>query len=384
MCMKIAIDARVLMDPQYSGVPEYVYNLISSLVAIDQQNEYLLFYNSAHQVTLPNFNTPNLRYIGRQIPNKFLNYGLFKVLGYPTIEKLIGEPVDLWFMPHLNFIAKKPATKSILTVHDLSFLRYPEFFSMRKNIWHRAINAKALVNGFDKVVAVSEQTKRDLIDLTGVASEKISVIYGAASAEFKVLAKDDRALQSTKQKFNLPARFILSLGTIEPRKNLLALIKAYESMRAQNPDLADVQLIIAGGSGWNSAAIYKAIATSPYRQDIKLLGYVDRSDKVALYNLASVLAFPSLYEGFGIPPLEAMACGCPVVASWGTSLAEVIGEAGLLIDPYDINDLSAALTQVLQNNALADQLSRLGGLQASKFSWQRSAEAYLKLFKISQ
>ena len=103
-----------------------------------------------------------------------------------------------------------------------------------------------------------------------------------------------------------------------------------------------------------------------------------------MYNLASVLAFPSLYEGFGIPPLEAMACGCPVVASWGTSLAEVIGEAGLLIDPYDINDLSAALTQVLQNNALADQLSRLGGLQAAKFSWQRSAEAYLELFKISQ
>ena len=382
--MKIAIDARVLMDGQYSGVPEYVYNLISSLVAIDQQNKYLLFYNSARDVEMPDFQASNLRYIRRQIPNKLLNYGLFKTLDYPSIEKLLGEKIDLWFMPHLNFIAKNSTTPSVLTVHDLSFLRYPEFFSMRKNIWHRAINAKALVNSFDKVVAVSEQTKRDLIDLTGVASEKISVIYGAASAEFKVLAKDDQVLQSTKEKFNLPARFILSLGTIEPRKNLLALIKAYESMRAQNPDLADVQLIIAGGSGWNSAAIYKAIATSPYRQDIKLLGYVDRSDKVALYNLASVLAFPSLYEGFGIPPLEAMACGCPVVASWGTSLAEVIGEAGLLIDPYDINDLSAALTQVLQNNALADQLSRLGGLQASKFSWQRSAEAYLKLFKISQ
>jgi len=382
--MKIAIDARVLMDQHYSGVPEYVYNLITTLLELDQQNEYLLFYNSATEVMMPSFQADNIRYVARHIPNKLLNYGLFKILGYPTIEKLIGEPIDLWFMPHLNFIAKAPSTPSILTVHDLSFLRFPELFSWRKNIWHKTIDAKYLVTSFDQLVAVSEQTKRDIIDLTGVADNKISVIYGAASSDFKVLASDDEQFTHTKKKYNLPEKFILSLGTIEPRKNLVALIKAYEILRTDHPELAEHKLVIAGAKGWKSDASYRLAAESRYRDDIIFLGYIDREDKVALYNLASVFAFPSLYEGFGIPPLEAMASGCPVVASWGSSLAEVIGTAGILIDPYNPNDLARGIAEVLKNDEISQKLTQAGLIQAQKFTWQKSATEYLKLFNISQ
>lgn len=376
--MKLAIDARVLMDNQYSGVPEYVYNLITALLAIDQQNEYLLFYNSASQVAMPIFQAPNVRYVRRSIPNKLLNYGLFKTCHYPSIEKLIGEPIDLWLMPHLNFIAKQPGTPSVLIVHDLSFLRYPEFFSWRKNIWHRAIDARSLINNFDRVVAVSEQTRRDVIELANVSPDKVSVIYGAVTKNYQQLSQQDTI--KVKNKYNLPARFILSLGTIEPRKNIVGLIKAYERLRKDNANLADVKLVIAGGRGWKSDMIYQTASNSAYTDDIIFLGYVDSDDKVALYNLASVFAFPSLYEGFGFPPLEAMACGCPVVASWGSSLAEVVGQAGILIDPYNINDLARALASVLQNNDLASSLSKEGLDQSAKFSWQSCARAYLELF----
>lgn len=377
--MKIAIDARVLMTNLYSGVPEATHNLLKALFALDKQNEYLLFYNSAKPVSMPDFKADNVRYIHTKLPNKLLNYLLFAGLNQPKISRLLGESVNLWFMPHLNFIALDPNLINILTVHDLSFLRYPEFFSTRQNVWHRAINAPRLIKNCQQVVAVSEHTKRDLVELVDLDPAKVQVIYGAASSRFRVLDSSDPSLVSAKIKFNLPPRFIFALATIEPRKNFLSLLSAYEMLKA-NSEFADVELVIAGARGWKSSAVYQAAQSSLHHQQIRFLDYVDQSEQVALYNLASVFAFPSYYEGFGIPPLEALACGCPVVSSWGTSLSEVLGEAALLINPYDVADLAEALYSVLTNTKIATSLRVRGPLQASQFGWTTSARQYLDLF----
>jgi glycosyltransferase involved in cell wall biosynthesis len=379
--MTIGIDIRVLMDAQYSGVGEYTYNLVQAILAEDKVNDYVLFYNSAHDVSarLPKFDYPNVRLIGKTIPNKLLNYGLFKIANQPKLDKWLGVNLDVFLMPHLNFIAW-PNAKNILTVHDLSFLRYQEFFSMRKNFWHRAINSKKLIKDAGQIVAISESTKRDIMELAGVDEDKIKVIYSGVAPMFKLLTQNDSTLIQVKNKYQLPDRFILSLGNIEPRKNLVGLIEGYNKLRQDYAELSDVALVLAGGDGWKVKGVYRAAKSSPYTKDIKFLNYIEAEEKPAIYSLAGVLAFPSFYEGFGFPPLEAMACGTPVVASFASSIPEVVGEAGILIDPYDTAQISEALAQVLLDKNLADRLSQAGLIRAKNFNWQTTAKQYLEIF----
>jgi glycosyltransferase involved in cell wall biosynthesis len=410
--MRIGIDIRTLMDTHYSGVAEYVLHLLHAIFKLEQENQrqenqqqqddqkqvefnqYYLFYNSAHDLsaTMPKFDYPNVQVIGRRYPNKLLNYGLLKMLRRPKVNKLFNQDLDVFWMPHLNFIATEKnnnkskstankQTKNILTVHDLSFLRYPKFFSWRKNIWHKLINPKQLVKQFDIIVAISENTKRDLIELCNVPEEKILVILSAIDEQYKVLAENDLKLKRVQQKFNLPDRFVLYLGTIEPRKNIESLIIAYEDFRHQHQNYTNIKLVVAGGRGWKSKPIYKKIAQSKYKDDIILTGYVDNQDKVALYNLAEVLVYPSFYEGFGFQPLEAMACGAPVICSFSSSLPEVVGNAAILIDPYNSTQITQALEQVLLDTELKNSLIAKGKEQAAKFGWNEVAGEYLELFK---
>jgi glycosyltransferase involved in cell wall biosynthesis len=281
-------------------------------------------------------------------------------------------------MPHINFIAFRSGTNSILTIHDFSFARYSEFFRLNNNIWHWAVNVKGLVNKFSQVIAVSEHTKRDIVQLTGVSADKVKVIYSGVGSDYRPLAQADSELMRVRQKYHLPEKFILFLGTIEPRKNIISLIKAYEQLRQDN-NYADVALIIAGAIGGASAKILRYARNSKFSASIKFIGYVDSLDKNPLYNLATVFAFPSFYEGFGFPPLEAMASGTPVVAGWGTSLAEIVGTAGILINPDDSQDLANGLNLVLSDANLAQSLRDRGLAQASRFSWTKCALGYLEL-----
>jgi glycosyltransferase involved in cell wall biosynthesis len=379
--MTIGIDIRVLMDAQYSGVAEYTYNLLRSLLEEDKVNDYVLFYNNAKDVRarLPKFSQSNVSFIGRRFPNKLLNYGLFKFLNWPRVDRLMKRQLDIFWMPHFNFVAW-PKARNFLTVHDLSFLRYKEFFSMRKNFWHSQFKAAKLIKAADRIIAISANTRRDIIDLTGVNPDKVAVIYSGVAADYQLLAEDDPRLLEVKNKYQLPDRFILFVGTIEPRKNLIGLIEAYNNLRRRYPELASVKLMIAGGNGWKFKEIYRAVKASPFKDDIKFLGYVAAVDKCSLYNLASVFAFPSFYEGFGFPPLEAMACGVPVVASFASSVPEVVGEAGILVDPYDPAQISQAVAQVLLDKNLARTLSQAGLARAREFSWQKTAKQYLEIF----
>ena len=376
--MKIGIDIRTLLDARPSGVSEYVLNLLKEMFKLDTANEYRLFYNCFGDCpNLPEFKQANVKLIKYNYPNKVLNYLLFKIFNYPKLDKALA--VDVFFMPHLNFIGLSVGAKSLLTVHDLSFLKYPEFFSARKNFWHRMVKAKKLLKRFSLVIAVSENTKRDIMELGGINPDKVRVIYSGVGEEYKKLPLINYqfSVKRVRDKYNLPERFILYLGTIEPRKNVDGIIRAYNQLRVMSCELRDYKLIIAGARGWKSENIYREWDKSAFKNDIKFLGYVEPDDKIYLYNLASVFIYPSFYEGFGFPPLEAMACGVPVVASFASSLPEVVGDAALMVDPYNINDLAGALEKVLVDENLKNKLIARGLEQAKKFSWRETARAYL-------
>jgi len=375
--MKIGIDIRTLMDAQYSGVSEHTLNLIKEILRLDHENEYRLFYNCFGDcLNIPEFTEKSVKLVKYNYPNKVLNYIFFKFFNYPKIDQELG--VDLFFMPHINFIGMSSAGKSLITIHDLSFLRYPEFFSRRKNFWHKMINVKKLIKRFDIIVAVSENTKRDIVELCGVDESKIKVIYAGVGEEFRINV-DREKLLDVKSKYNLPDKFILFLGTVEPRKNVEGIIAAYRELRAMSYELRDYKLVIAGGKGWKSENIYKEWEQSEFKDDIKFLGYVDGEDKAYLYNLAGVFVYPSFYEGFGFPPLEAMACGTPVVASYAASLPEIIGDAALMADPYNINDIARAMQEILTDKNLGNKLIARGLERVKKFSWENTAKEYLEI-----
>ncbi|MBU0649501.1 glycosyltransferase family 4 protein [Patescibacteria group bacterium] len=363
---------------------EYTLNLIKEILKLDNHNEYRLFYNSfGNCPNMREFNGKNVKLVKYNYPNKILNYLFFKFFNYPKIDKELG--VEVFFMPHINFIGLSNNVKKIITVHDLSFLRYKEFFSRRKNFWHRMTNVKNLLKQFNQIIAISENTKKDIIELCGISPDKIKVIYSGIEERYKRItdaahgSEEQKCLFKIKRKYNLPEKYILYLGTIEPRKNVDGIIKAYNELRIANCELRDYKLIIAGGKGWKSDNIYKEWGLSEFKDDIKFLGYIAYEDKIYLYNLASVFVFPSFYEGFGFPPLEAMASGTPVVASYAASLPEVIGDAALMIDPYNISDIARGMRKILTDENLKNKLVERGLEHIKKFSWEKTAKKYLEI-----
>lgn len=377
--MNIGVDIRSLMNPWRSGVGEYTYNLLDNLFRLDQKNRYFLFYNSFHQV---DENLPaewkgreNVKFCGFGWPNKLFNAGL-KFLKYPKIDSLIGK-IDLFFVPNIQFLSLSDNCQKVITVHDLSFERYPEFFSLKRRWWHKAVNPQKIIKQADKVMADSENTKQDLIKIYGVELKKVKVIYpGIAVSNIKC------QISNVKNKYNLPDKFILYLGTLEPRKNIVGLIKAFEKLiSTYNLQPTSYKLVIAGFPGWNYREIYQAAKNSGVADKIKFIGPVAPADKPALYSLASVFIYPSFYEGFGFPPLEAMAAGRPVITSFNSSLGEIGGDAALLIDPYNISEMAEAIYQVLTDEGLSRQLAEKGKERVRKFSWQKTVEETLKIFQ---
>lgn len=379
--MKIAVDIRVLMDKQYSGISEYAYYLLKEFLAQNDGNEYIFYYNSFHKLNSKLFNWCGSRVTFKNTswPNKIFNYILQKFFAWPKLDSVTG-PVDVFWSPHLNFSCfGHQAGKKILTVHDLSFLRYPEFFSYRKNFWHKQLDVKKLISKYDIVVAISENTKIDLMELLNIPEEKIIVIYSGLNKEDLKLDLDQVSLFKNKHKLN--ERFIFYLGAIEPRKNVAGLIEAYNLLRNRYLPLTDFQLVLAGASGWKNKHIYKKAAESLYRDDIKFLGYVSREEREWLYNNASLFVYPSYYEGFGFPPLEAMAHGLATITSDVSSLPEVTGDAALIVNPYSILDLARAMETLLLDEELRKIYSEQGLEQSKLFSWPKTAEKYLELFK---
>lgn len=368
--MIIGIDARTLQDKNYSGVSEYTLQLLNSLFKIDTRNQYRLFYNSSQDISklIPHFDFYNVTAEKFDYPNKLLNYGMLLPFGKPKIDELLGG-VDLFFAPHINFLSLNIGTKLVLTIHDLSFLRYPEFFSARKNLWHKLLRIKKLAQRADAIITVSENTKLDVCELLQIPSEKVHVIYSGIDERIARVS-DGTELDRIKNKYRLPDEYLLYLGTIEPRKNLLALIKAFELLKSEEKH-PGLNLILAGGEGWSNASLHEYTQKSPLADQIRFIGYADKEDKNGLYTLARGFVYPSLYEGFGFPPLEALRCGTPTLTSYSSSLPEIIGAEAIIINPFDQADIKTGLEQLLK-------IYHPGQIKTP--TWQEAALSYLELF----
>ncbi len=376
--MKIGIDIRTLLDAQYSGVPEYTYNLVKEILRQDRENQYKLFYNSGRDASerIPAFGAPNAEVVHTRYPNKIFNNIMQRIIGAPRIDRLLG--VDLFFMPNLGFVSLSPNCRKIITIHDLSFMRYPEFYSFKRRLWHKLMRVAEILRKFDQIVAVSENTKRDIVELMGVQAEKIKVIHNGITAGFGPIS-DRKKLEEIRRKYDLPDKFILALSTIEPRKNIEGIILAFDRCVRERTIGDDCALVIAGARGWKSAPVYKTWRRAACRDRIKFVGYVDATDKPYLYNSASLFVYPSFYEGFGFPPLEALACGCPVIASNAASLPEITDCMAVMVNPCDIGEIAAAMAERLRQPRAASAEDYAQAV-LSKYSWQTAARNYIELF----
>jgi len=381
--MQIGIDIRCLMQPNYSGVAEYTFNLLKNIFDIDHRNQYLLFYNARQNVAsnLPQFNYPNVKFAGFNYPNKLFNLSL-RALKYPKIDKLLGD-VDVFFMPNLNFASCSKKSRKIMTVHDLSFEISPHFFSKKRSLWHKIINPRRLISDCDKIIAVSQNTKNDLINLYAVPEAKIKVIYSGVDSQFyRKLDKTSPDFKQIKQKFQLPKNFIFFLGTLEPRKNVESIIEAFDILKNNHPDLENLNLIITGEKGWHYQDIFCLINKSPWQKQIKCLGYVSAEEKVCLYNSAELFVFPSYYEGFGLPVLEAQACGLPVIAGLNSSFPEILGDSALLTAPDNLTELSQAIYRILSETEFKQNMINKGFKNVQSFSWEKTAQKTLEIFTL--
>jgi glycosyltransferase involved in cell wall biosynthesis len=286
-------------------------------------------------------------------------------------KKLNFSGIDLFFFPNISFF--RTVCPYILTVHDISFEFFPEFLSIKRRLWHKIIQPKKLLQNAVRIIAVSDNTRRDLLNTYGLNPECVQTILSGISTNYKKIKQEDGRLEEIKKKYQLPEKFILFLGTLEPRKNIETLVAAFNIFQKRYPKYF---LVIAGKRGWKCAGVEKIIEQT---NNVIGVNFIKDAEKRYFYNLASMFVYPSHYEGFGFPALEAMACGCPVIASNNSSLAEICGNAAMLVNSYDINDLARALEEMLLVEI--DQRYRQRGLeQARRFNWYLTAQKLLNAF----
>lgn len=365
--MKILTDVRLLARGGVSGIEEYTRNLLSALLAMDEENEHSFFYNGFRKHPLSSqLPLANSKVIDWHLPNRIFDFST-RFLSWPKVGKISGA--DLIFSPHFNFL-EKGDTPRVITFHDLSFLHHPYFFSWKQRAWHWLQNCRLQARRAEKIIAVSEFTRSDLVNTLGVPAEKIEIIYSGISEDFKIIDRFQPLIAEP---------FILYLGTIEPRKNIIALIRAFNLVKADS-NFKNFKLILAGRKGWLYDNILREAHRSPYRTDIVFWGSVSHEEKIQLYNAAKVFVYPSFFEGFGFPPLEAQACGCPVIVADRTSLPEILGQSAIFLDPWRIGDLAGAIKKSVSDSVLRRSLISAGLKNAKRFSWKDTAAKTLRLF----
>lgn len=355
--MKIAIDIRTAAGEK-AGKGWYTFFISQNLLKLDKKNSYIL-YTKDKVAGFEQFKNARIK------PIKGRGYFWHRKVA-KDIKK---EKVDLFFAPSSCIIpALLPENiKTIITVHDLVAFLFPNTHDKKAVLIEKLFLKKALKKA-TRVLAVSNNTKRDIIQKFKCDSEKISVIYCSASDNFKPVEKE--SLIDFAKKTNLPKKFFLAVGAIIQRKNYKNLLLAFARIHEKYPAY---HLIIVGGKGWREEEIHDLIREKYLQKFVHFLGYLSETSLVNLYNLAYALVFPSLYEGFGIPPLEAMKCGCPVIASYTSSIPEVAGDSALLINPAKPEKIAEAMEKLIKNPRLCEKLRVLGFEQSKKFSWEKSA-----------
>lgn len=292
--------------------------------------------------------------------------------------KLWRDRVDVFHATGFSAPLAMPCL-SVLTVLDLTVVKHPEWFDHRWFYFYTRIMLPILARRADRIVTISQCSKRDLMDCYGLSAGKIAVIPPAVDHRVFNVNHDPESIRGARERFGIHGRYILSVGTLEPRKNLSRLVESFAILRRRAAE--DCLLVIVGEKGWKYEQVFQAVRALGLEDKVRFLGYVPEPDLPLLYRGAELLAYPSLYEGFGVPILEAMACGCPVVCSNRSSMPEVIGDAGILVDPEDREAIAEAMGRVLSDPSLADAMRTRGWERAQRFRWDDSARMLLDLYQ---
>lgn len=373
--MRILIDVRLLGRGKTSGIEEYARSLIDALLH-EGKDELGLFYNGLRKAPLPERwrSEPSVTVIDRRMPNKLFDL-LARTLRVPDIER--GFLPDVVFSPHFNILPRTRAPR-VITFHDLSFLHRPDFFRARHRLWHWLQDYRRQALRADRIVAVSEFTKSDLVDLLGIPEERIRVVHSGVSDLF--CPQEEAKVAEFRRSRDLERPFLLYLGTIEPRKNLRAVIRAFNLLK-RDKGFAGLELVLAGPQGWLYSEILEEAQNSAFRDDIRFFGQVRNEDRPLLYAAASLFIYPSFFEGFGFPPLEAQACGTPVVVSNRTSLPEIFCGSAALVDPWRVEEITDAAHSLLTDRAARNEAIREGFKNAERFRWPRVANEMRGIFE---
>lgn len=387
--MRIGIDFTAAAQ-QGGGIGRLTRNVIGALAQIDRENEYRLFVAAGRGrdeewkvgnlgAAFQTSNYPNFRLKTLPLSDHALAVAWHR-LRLPLFAELFTGRVDLFHSPDFTLPPVWRA-RTLVTVHDLSFLRLPECFPDGLRRYLETTVPRA-VRRADHVIADSYNTRRDLMELLGTPGDKITVIHCGVEPRFRPMTgeSDRDTLAAVRRKYDLPERFILSVGTIQPRKNFTRLVEATGMLNAQC-SMLDWDLVIAGGRGWMYEGIFERVRALGLERRVHFVGFVDDADLAALYNLAGLFAFPSLYEGFGLPPLEAMACGVPVVCSDTSSLLEVVGDAALTVGPLDVAGLAEAMCRAIEDESLRASLVQRGLVRATGFTWSKAAQELLAVYQ---
>lgn len=377
--MRIAIDGRTIAR-QRTGVGVYADRLLRGLLSVDQHNSYTVFMAEKD----PSLEAPNLVKIILPTSTRFGSNRLWENVTLPRF--LRENDTDIYFSPAyvLPMLknarrTRRPITKPhlVATVHDLVSYHYPETFTLKMRLWQRLFVSNA-VRVADCILADSIATKADIHKFHDIPQHLVKVLHLPVD-ETLHRVDDPKVLSRVRTTYNLPHKFILNVGTLEPRKNVGRLAAAY----AKLPDQLrrEYSLVLVGRPGWHYQEIEREINELHLEDKLIRLGFVDQGDLPALYSLASVFAYLSLYEGFGAPPLEAMACGTPVLSSNSSSLPEVVGDAGILVHPLDVGEITEQLRRLLTDGGLRARLSEKGLRQAEKFQTVDKARELLKVFE---
>jgi glycosyltransferase involved in cell wall biosynthesis len=369
---RIGINAHLLTEGEgyrRAGVSRYIYNLLVHLSEVDPYGDYMVFLSSRCSLPIPNQQKHS--HLPTQKP-------LVRILWEQLLQppQLVGAGIALLHSP-LNIQPFFLPCRGVITVTDLAFMLYPESFRPLQRLYQKVFT-RLSAHRASRLIAISGSTARDLERFFAVPRGRTTVILPGVDAAYQPI-HDEAMLAGFRLRHNLPERFILFVGTLEPRKNLPMLLQAYAQFKRQGN--SHHKLVLAGGKGWFYRPIFATVEELGLQSDVLFPGFVPEEELPLWYNTADVFVYPSLYEGFGLPPLEAMACGKPVAVADASSLPEVVGNAALRIDPHQPEEWAAALSRLCQDANLRSDLAARALERAQQFSWTTMAQQTVQVYR---
>jgi glycosyltransferase involved in cell wall biosynthesis len=368
--LRIAIDAHAV-GAKLGGNESYAVNLIEALAQIDSANHYTIYITTAEARERFQGRWPNFK-VRATLPHTPLIR-----IPLTLSAELRKNPVDVL---HVQFTAPPFCPcPVVVSIHDLSFEHLPQTFKRRSRTQLR-LTVRHSARRAARIISLSEHGRRDIIETYGITAERVSAIPLAAPAHFAPV-HDNRELQRVRHNYGIDGDYILTVGSIQPRKNLARLVQAYASLRGNKSADKLPKLVLVGKSGWLYDETLRALKETGVADTVVLTGYVPQEDLPALYSGALCFVYPSYFEGFGLPPLEAMKCGAPVIVGNKTSLPEVVGDAALTVDPFDVEAIASAMQRVIESPALREELSIKGRARAETFDWRETARKTLAIYQ---